>query len=146
MSDDLDRYGAFDADSGDGDDFEHEAPQWGQISAGEEEVMRRQRLANPDDYPPHDATNAGAAGTGRRRIGPDFTGTPGFVAIVQGQVYLVAAILILQLFLITIGLFELLSGRTDILWWIAAASLVAFLVTLLITLWPRRRIVGGIRG
>lgn len=144
MSDDLDGYGAYGAYSEDGDDFERETPQWGQISPDEEEVMRRRSLANPDDYPPHDATNAGNARP--RRVGPDFTGTPGFVAIVQGQVYLVAAILILQLFLITVGLFELLSGRTDILWWLAGASLVAFLVTLVITLWPRRRIVGGFRG
>ena len=147
MSDDLDRYGAYGAygpDGEDGDEFERDTPQWGQISPGEEEVMRLRSLANPDDYPPHDATNAGNARP--RRIGPDFTGTPGFVAIVQGQVYLVAAILILQLFLITIGLFELLSGRTNILWWLAGASLVSFLVTLLITLWPRRRVVGGIRG
>ena len=141
MSDDFDSYGAYGAD---GDDFERETPQWGQIAADEEETMRRRHLANPDDSPPHDATNAGNARP--RRVGPDFTGTPGFVAIVQGQVYLVAAVLILQLFLITIGLFELLSGRTDILWWLAGASLVSFLVTLLITLWPRRRVVGGIRS
>lgn len=143
MSDELESYGSY-GDSDDGAEFERETPQWGQISAGEEEVMRQGSLANPGDYPPNDATNAGNARP--RRIGPDFAGTPGFVAIVQGQVYLVGAILILQLFLITIGLFELLSGRTGVLWWLAGASLVAFLVTLLITLWPRRRVVGGIRG
>ena len=112
------------------------------LGEAERQVMLRRRSANPDDppthLPPRDKRGV--------RPGPDFLGAQGRTAIVQGQVYLVAAILILQLFLITIGLFELLSGRTDILWWIAAASLVAFLVTLLITLWPRRRIVGGIRG
>lgn len=129
MSDELESY----------DGIDDEGPVWGHIAADEEEQMRRRHLANPDDAPGF-ITSAEKA---RSLRGPDFTGSPGFVAIVQGQVYLVATILILQLFLITTGLFELLSGRTDILWWIAGASLVAFLLTLLITFWPRRRIVGG---
>jgi hypothetical protein len=102
MSDDLDGYGAYGAYSEDGDDFERETPQWGQISPDEEEFMRRRSLANPDDYPPHDATNAGNARP--RRVGPDFTGTPGFVAIVQGQGYLVAALLLMPQIRNTVGL------------------------------------------
>ncbi len=130
MTDELDRYGYEDGS---------EMPAWGQMAVDEEEQMRRSHLANPDDKP-------GFMTPGERvrsLRGPDFTGSPGFVAIVQAQVYLVAALLIAQLFLITTGLFELLSGRTDLLWWIAGSSLIAFLLTLLITLWPRRRVVGG---
>ncbi|HEU5347663.1 MAG TPA: hypothetical protein VFU63_03525 [Ktedonobacterales bacterium] len=134
MTDELDSYGNY-------DDFGQDVPQWGHIAADEQQVMRRHHLANPDDFP------VSAPSGGRpRTIGPDYTGTPGFVAIVQGQVYLVAAILILQLFLITTALFELLSGRTDILWWLAGASLISFLITLLVALWPRRRVVGGVRS
>ena len=130
MTDEMDRYD---------DDDDHDAPAWGQIADDEQVLMRRQHLANPDDAPGYITPDEHAS----HLRGPDFTGSPGFVAIVQGQVYLVAAILIIQLFLITTGLFELLSGRTNTLWWIAGASLIAFLLTLLITLWPRRRLVGG---
>ena len=128
MTDEMDRY-----------DDDHDAPAWGQIADDEQALMRRQHLANPDDAPGYATPDEHAS----HLRGPDFTGSPGFVAIVQGQVYLVAAILIVQLFLITTGLFELLSGRTNTLWWIAGASLIAFLVALLVTLWPRRRVVGG---
>lgn len=129
MTDEMDRY----------DDDDHSAPAWGQIADDEQALMRRQRLANPDDAPGYITADEQAS----HLRGPDYTGSPGFVAIVQGQVYLVAAILFAQLFLITIGLFELLSGQTNTLWWIAGASLIAFLVALLVTLWPRRRVVGG---
>ncbi len=131
MTDELDRY--------DSDGFEDEDPVWAHIADDEQRQMRRHSLANPDDAP-------GFMTPGERvraMRGPDFAGAPGFVAIVQGQVYLVAIILIAQLFLITFGLFELLSGRTGILWWLAGVSLVGFLLALLITLWPRRRIIGG---
>lgn len=124
-----------DSDDGLGQD----APLWSHIMESEQAQMQSQHLANPDDAPgfmtPGERT--------RSLRGPDFSGAPGYVAIVQGQVYLVATILIVQLFLITTGLFELLSGRTSILWWIAGASLAAFLLALLVTLWPRRRIKGG---
>lgn len=129
MTDDLDRY----------DNWDQDGPVWSRVTEDEQEQMRRYHLANPDDAP-------GFMTPGERirsMRGPDFTGAPGFVAIVQGQVYLVAIILIAQLFLITMGLFELLSGRTGILWWLAGASLVGFLLSLLIILWPRKRIVGG---
>jgi hypothetical protein len=128
MTDELDRY---DNDQG--------APAWGQVADDEQKMMRRQHLANPDDALGY-TTPGEQAGNTR---GPDLTGSPGLVAIVQGQVYLVASIMIVQLFLITTGLFELLSGRTNVLWWIAGASLLAFLLALLIMLWPRRRVVSG---
>ena len=73
--------------------------------------------------------------------GPDFTGAPGRVAIVQGQVYLVGVILVTQLVLCTLALYELLSGRAGTLWWIAGLSLAGFLIALLVALWPRRRTV-----
>lgn len=129
MTDELDRY----------DDFDQDRPVWSHVADDEQMQMRRQHLANPDDAPGFTTPGEKA----RSLRGPDFSGAPGYVAIVQGQVYLVAIILIAQLFLITTGLFELLSGRTSILWWIAGASLFAFLLALLVTLWPRRRIVGG---
>ncbi len=129
MTDELDRY----------DDEDHDTPAWGQVADDEQVLMRRQHLANPDDAPGYITPDEHAS----HLRGPDFTGSPGFVAIVQGQVYLVAAILIIQLFLITTGLFELLSGRASVLWWIAGASLIAFLIALLIMLWPRRRLLGS---
>ena len=129
MTDEMDRY----------DDDDHDAPAWGQIADDEQVLMRRQHLANPDDAPGYMTPDEHAS----HLRGLDYTGSPGFVAIVQGQVYLVAAFLIVQLFLITTGLFELLSGRTDTLWWIAGASLLAFRLALLITLWPRRRVLGS---
>lgn len=102
-------------------------------------ALLQRRMANPGDppteRPPRDAR-------GRPRPGPDFSGAPGRVAIVQGQVYLVGFILVAQLFLITTALFELLSGQTGLLWWIALASLIGFLVALLIALWPRSRVRG----
>lgn len=107
------------------------------MSSDERRRMRRRPMANPDDpityRPPSDARGP--------RPGPDFRGAPGRVAIVQGQVYLVGAILIAQLFLITTALYELLSGRTALLWWIALAALIGFLLALLIALWPRRAVM-----
>jgi hypothetical protein len=107
-----------------------------------EAAARRGRLrgamANPDD-PVIPRPTMGAHDP---HPGPDHRGALGRVAIVQGQVYLVGTIVIAQLFLITTALHELLSGHTAVLWWIALASLVGFLLALLITLWPRRR-VGG---
>lgn len=108
------------------------------LSSEEAHAMLRRRLANPDDppvhLPPRDARGP--------RPGPDFRGAPGRVAIVQGQVYLVGFIVIAQLFLITTALFELLSGQTGLLWWITLASLIGFLLTILIALWPRSRVRG----
>ena len=109
-------------------------PETASIASDESALAALHPSANPDDpivrRPPADARGP--------RPGPDFRGALGRVAIVQGQVYLVGLILITQLFLITTALYELLSGRIQLLWWIAAAQLVGFLVALLITLWPRQ--------
>lgn len=122
----------------DGGDPLAAAPGGTRLSAEERALMLRRRVANPDDpvlrRPPSDARGP--------RPGPDFRGAQGRVAIVQGQVYLVGAIVIAQLFLITTALYELLSGRTTLLWWIALVSLIGFLVALLIALWPRRSVKG----
>jgi hypothetical protein len=108
------------------------------LTPSEAHDRMRRRVANPDDpptqRPPHDARGP--------RPGPDFRGAPGRIAIVQGQVYLVGFILVAQLFLITTALFELLSGRTQLLWWIAGASLLGFLIATLIALWPSSRVKG----
>ena len=58
----------------------------------------------------------------------------------QGQVFLVAVIVVVQLWLITDALYELLSGRTANLGWLALVSGIGFVLALVITLWPRRRI------
>lgn len=106
------------------------------LSAERRQLLLQRRLANVDDpvmrRPPSDERGP--------RPGPNFRGAQGRVAIVQGQVYLVGAIVITQLFLITTALYELLSGRTALLWWIAFVSLIGFLLALLIALWPRRSV------
>ncbi len=95
-----------------------------------------QPVANPDDplvrRPPR--------GPKGPLPGPNYIGLPGRTAIVQGQVFLVAVILIAQLWLITDALFELLSGHTDTLGWLAMVSFIGFVLALIITIWPRRRI------
>ena len=60
----------------------------------------------------------------------------------QGQVYIVGVMMVAQLLLITIGLFELLSGHGRILWWITAASFALFVIALIVYFWPRRRVEG----
>jgi len=59
---------------------------------------------------------------------------------VQGQVFLVALILIVRLWLVTDALLELLSGRTSNLIPLALVSLLGFILALIISFWPRRRI------
>ncbi len=94
--------------------------------------------ANPDDpqvqRPPH--------GPYGPRPGPHYLGIPGRTAIVQGQVFLVAAIVVVQLWLITDALYELLSGRVGLLGWLTLVSFFGFVLALIVTLWPRRRIEG----
>ena len=113
-------------------------PETAATTTDESAIAATQPVANPDDpivrRPPADARGP--------RPGPDARGSVGRIAIVQGQVYLVGAILIAQLFLITTALYELLSGRTQLLWWIAGAQLVGFLIALLIMLWPRPHVRG----
>src|SRR5262249_13972979 len=96
----------------------------------------KRRKANPDDpdvkQPPR----------GSRGLipGPNFLGLEGRIAIVQAQVFLLAVILIAQLWLITDALYELLSGRSANLGWLALASGIGFVIALLITFWPHQRI------
>jgi hypothetical protein len=95
------------------------------------------RVANPDDWPVHPPPR-GPRGPlpGPREHGP------GRVAIAQGQVFIVGAILIAQLWLVTDALYELLSGRTGTLGWLALASGVGFVIALAVWLWPYRHIGG----
>jgi hypothetical protein len=74
--------------------------------------------------------------------GPNFLGLEGRIAIVQAQVFLLAVILIAQLWLITDALYELLSGRTANLGWLALVSGIGFVLALIVAFWPRRRIEG----
>jgi len=92
--------------------------------------------ANPDD-PPVSRPPSGPKGA---LPGPNYLGLLGRTAIVQGQVYIVAVILIAQLFVITDALYELLSGRTGSLLWLALVSFIGFALALLVAYWPRRRI------
>lgn len=94
------------------------------------------RKANPDDPP----VQRPARGPRGLMPGPNFLGLEGRIAIVQAQVFLMAVILIAQLWLITDALYELLSGRTASLGWLTLVSGTGFVLALVITLWPRRRI------
>lgn len=92
--------------------------------------------ANPDD-PPVKRPPRGPKGI---LPGPNYLGLQGRTAIVQGQVYIVAVVLIAQLLTITDALYELLSGRTGSLLWLALVSLLGFALALFVAFWPRRRI------
>ncbi len=72
--------------------------------------------------------------------GPNYLGLPGRTAIVQGQLFLVALILIVQLWLVTDALLELLLGRTSNLIPLALVSLLGFVLALIISFRPRQRI------
>ncbi|HEX9038162.1 MAG TPA: hypothetical protein VF808_14350 [Ktedonobacterales bacterium] len=98
----------------------------------------RRAKANPEDpdipRPP--------MGKGGLMAGPDGRGSPGRTAIVQGQVYLVAVIVLAQLWLITTALLELLSGRPHDLDLLALVSGAGLALALVIWQWPRRRALG----
>lgn len=94
--------------------------------------------ANPDD-PPVQRPPQGPRGP---RPGPNYLGIPGRAAIVQGQVFLVALIVVVQLWLITDALYELLSGREHLLGWLTLVSIFCFICALIVSIWPRRRIEG----
>ncbi len=96
----------------------------------------RRPVANPDD-PPVQRPPRGPRGV---LPGPRYLGLAGRTAIVQGQVFLVAVIVIVQLWLVTYTLYEVLSGRSQSLVWLTIASGLGFVLTLIIALWPRRRI------
>ena len=92
--------------------------------------------ANPDD-PPVQRPPRGPQGP---EPAPYYVGLEGRIAIVQGQVFILAVIVIAQLWLVTDALYELLSGRSAPLGFLALASFLCFVVALIVTLWPRRRI------
>ncbi len=98
----------------------------------------QQRVANPDD-PPVLRPPRGPHGP---LPGPRELGVPGRIAIVQGQIFIVATILIAQLWLVTDALFELLSGHAQVLGWLTLASGVGFAIALVVWLWPSRRTQG----
>lgn len=99
---------------------------------------QQRQVANPDD-PVVTRTPRSSHGP---RPGPHYLGLPGRAAIVQGQVFIVAVILIVQLFIVTDALYELLSGRSSVLLGLFLMSLVGFAIAIIVTLWPRRRIEG----
>ena len=110
---------------------------WREVTAnGIRASQPYQPVANPDDplvrRPPR--------GPKGPLPGPNYIGLAGRTAIVQGQVFLVAVILIAQLWLITDALYELLSGHSSTLVWLALVSFLGFVLALIITFWPRRRI------
>jgi hypothetical protein len=94
--------------------------------------------ANPDD-PPVQRPPQGPRGP---LPGPRMPGAPGRIAIVQSQVFLVAVIMIVQLWLVTDALFQLLSGRPQELWGLTISSGVGFVLALFVALWPLRRVRG----
>ncbi len=96
------------------------------------------QVANPDD-PPVQRPPRGPRGP---LPGPRELGSPGRVAIVQGQVFIVGAILIAQLWLITDALYSLLVGQPQALGWLTLASGAGFVIALIVWLWPRRRTKG----
>jgi hypothetical protein len=94
--------------------------------------------ANPDDPPVHRPPR----GPHGLLPGPRELSAPGRVAIVQGQVFIVGAMLIAQLWLVTDALYSLLSGHPQDLGWLALASGIGFVIALVVWLWPRRRTEG----
>ena len=93
-------------------------------------------VANPDDppviHPPRSARGL--------RPEPYFPGLPGRGAIVEAQVFVVAFLFIAQLLFVTDALYELLSGRTRTIGWLALASLLGFIIALVVWRWPHRRL------
>ncbi len=102
-------------------------------------TRQRRHVANPDD-PPVVQPPRGPRGP---LPGPNYRGLSGRIAIVQGQIFIVAVILIIQLWLITEALYNLLSGRASILAWLALVSFVGFILALIVYFWPRRRVDEG---
>ena len=99
--------------------------------------LNNRHVANPDD-PAVKLPTRGPRG--ELLPGPIYLGLEGRNAIVQGQVALVAIIFIAQLLLVTTALYELLSGHSDTLGWLALCSGAGFALAFIIVFWPRRRI------
>lgn len=110
--------------------------QWATDNADGNPRVPVQRSANPDDVP------VKRPAQGRRGViqGPNYLGLAGRTAIVQAQIFLMAGILVVQLWLVTDALFSLLSGRSDILGWLALASAIGFGIALIVALSPKRSI------
>ena len=100
------------------------------------EVVSATPKANPDD-PPVQRPPQGPHGP---EPAPYYVGLEGRISIVQGQVFILAVIVIAQLWLVTVALYELLSGRPDLLGYVALASFFGFIIAFIVTLLPRRRI------
>lgn len=122
------------------EDHDHEEAQQSAPQTGMRLTHRtpQRPVANPDD-PPVQRPPRGPHGP---LPGPRELGSPGRVAIVQGQVFLVGVILVVQLWLITDALFSLLSGHPQDLGWLTLASGAGFVIALIVWLWPRRRTRG----
>lgn len=136
-------------DRGAGEDFvvaprpeqpDHDADRSsGELSAGDpaREARRIRHVANPDD-----PAVPAPLGSRRARVPAPDSYFLGRMAIVQGQVYIVGVILVVQLWLITAALFELLSGRPQSLWGLTIASGIGCIIAVVVALWPRRRARG----
>lgn len=94
--------------------------------------------ANPDDPPTRRPPRGPHGGP---EPGPYYVGLEGRIAIVQGQVFILAVIVIAQLWLVTDALYELLSGRIASLGYLTLASFLGFAIALIVAFWPRRRVV-----
>jgi hypothetical protein len=103
-------------------------------------VVRRHGALHPVANPDDPAVQSPPRGQHGPLPGPYFAGLPGRGAIVEGQVFIVAFIMVVQLWLCTDALFELLSGRTHSLWWLMGASAVGFIIAFIVWRWPQRRI------
>jgi hypothetical protein len=119
-------------------EFEKDNEGFGSSALASDRERRPRPKANPDD-PPVTFPPYGPKGPMPE---PYFLGLPGRNAIVQGQVFLVAIILIVQLAIITDALYELLTGHPGALGWLVLVSALGFVLGLVITFWPRRRITG----
>ena len=100
--------------------------------------QRWQPIANPDDPLVHRPPR----GPRGPLAGPLDPSAPGRIAIVQAQVFVLAVIVIAQLWLVTTALWEWLSGRPQALGWLALASAAGFIMGLVVWWWPRRRVEG----
>jgi hypothetical protein len=58
----------------------------------------------------------------------------------QGQLCIVAVVVVVQIWLITDALYELLSGRSERLIWLALVCGIGFILALIVACWPRRSI------